>query len=176
MIEMINETPIIASIAVVVVGVSFVAITLRKEMNLEKEIPQEEGKPNISVRLEYDRDTGAVFYVVENKGTAAAHNLKVYLPSCHQIAKSRSGMNSEFIAASVLKVGMRTYDRLGPKEIDNIPLFQLPPTDECRKEIHGLGLEVEMRWTNTKGDLKERDFVLQVNSKGRSQGLTPIPA
>lgn len=163
-IEM-SDTMIITAILVMAIGTLFLIHVFRQELHAEKEVRTPKGSVMLSVRLEFDRDSGSVYYVIENSGHAAAHNVRIYLPKCHEIASAKKGPSSAKIAAAVLKVAMKSYDRIGPGDYVEIPIVQVPPTEECTKEIYGLGLDAEVRWSNEQGDVREDDYILPVSSR-----------
>ena len=163
-IEM-SDSMTIAAILVMAIGTLFLLHVFRKELHAEREVRTPKGSVMLSVRLEFDRDSGAVYYVIENNGHAAAHDVRIYLPKCHEIASSKKGPSSAQLAAAVLKVAMKTYDRIGPGDYVEIPIVQVPPTEECTKDVYGLGLDAEVRWSNEQGDVRKDDFILPVSSR-----------
>lgn len=166
-----NDAMMITAFLVMAIGIIFMMTIYRKEMLQEREVKTPQGTVILSVRLEYDRDSGAVYYVIENSGHAAAHDVRIYLPRCHEIASSKRGPSSAQIAAAVMKITMKTYDRIGPGELVEIPIVQVPPTEECTRDVYSLGLDAELRWSNAQGDVSKNDFVLPVSSRIKPRAI-----
>ena len=163
---------VITAAAVFFIGLGFLIYVLRKESLAERNPPAENGKVKLDVGLEYDKTNGALFYVLENTGDIAAHDVRVYLPGCHDTILRKPGPNSANLAAAILKVGMMRHDRISAGDRIEVPLLQVPPTDATRKEVYKLGIDVEMRWSNSRGDISIKEFVLPIASRIGS----PAPA
>lgn len=136
-----------------------------REKTTEKKNKGDYGEPFLDVRLEYDNQTGAVYYTVQNAGHATAHDVRIYLPKCNEIAGKRNGPGANEMAVCILSVMLKRFNHVFAGETVEIPLLQLPPTDEIRRNIYALSFEVEMRWSNKQGDVKTREFILPIFSR-----------
>jgi hypothetical protein len=146
-------------------GCVFLFKMYQSEKGMSQADYQESGEAKIEARIEYDKDSGSTFYIIQNVGTGTGHDVRVYLPRCYELASSRPGPKSSEIAAAITKVMMKRFDRMTQGELVEIPLLRVPPTDECRKNVYGLGLDVELRWSNARGDVTKQDLVLPVHSR-----------
>lgn len=160
-----QEALLIMAAGVSVIGIAFLTHVLRKENQEEKGYIGPQPLARIEARLEYDRSSGGLFYVIENLGQTIAHDVRVYLPRCHEIASARRGQQSQKIAAGISKVTLQTYDVMGPNKCVEIPIVQLPPVEESAKSVYGLGLDAELRWSNAHGDVTCLEHILPVGSR-----------
>lgn len=153
------------AIVIVTIGATFIVKMYRDEKRRELFAYDEAGHALIDAHIEYDADNGGIYYIIQNRGKATAHDIRIYLPRCHEKASSKKGSICKVIAAGILKVMMKQYDRMAPGELVEIPIIQIPPIDENRKSIYGMGFDAEIRWSNSKGDVSSKDFVLPVMSR-----------
>lgn len=160
--------------AILVTGLAFLLHVVKKEKERENGYTGSRPPARIEARLEYDQTNGGVFYVIENMGHMIAHDVRVYLPRCQEIAASRRGINSLTIANSMTKAMLQTYSAIGPQEKVEIPILQLPPVEESSRDIYGLGLDVEIRWSNIHGDMVAIEHILPASS--RISEKRPLPA
>jgi len=156
---------LIMAAGVGVIGLAFLSHVLRNEKRAENGYTGSQPLARIEARLEYDRTSGGLFYVIENLGQTNAHDVRVYLPRCHEIASGRRGTQSSRIAAGISKVTLQTYDIIGPNDCVEIPIVQLPPVEDSAKDVYGLGLDAELRWSNAQGDVTKLEHILPVGSR-----------
>ncbi len=160
-----QQALLIMAAGVCVIGIAFLIHVLRKENQRERGHSGPQPLARIEARLEYDRSSGGLFYVIENLGQTLAHDVRVYLPRCHEIASGRNGQQSHRIAAGISKVTLQTYDLIGPNDCVEIPIVQLPPVEESARDVYGLGLDAELRWSNAHGDVTMLEHILPVGSR-----------
>jgi len=153
------------AIAIVAIGAVFIIRMYRDEKQRELFAYDEAGHASIDAHIEYDADNGGIYYIIQNRGKATAHDVRIYLPRCHEKASTKKGASCKVIAAGILKVMMKQYDRMAPGEMVEIPIVQIPPIEENRRAIYGMGFDAEIRWSNAKGDVSSKDFVLPVMSR-----------
>ena len=171
-----QEALLIMAAGVSVIGIAFLMHVLRKEGQRERGYTGEQPPARIEARLEYDRTSGGLFYVIENMGRTVAHDVRVYLPRCHEIASGRSGQQSIKIAAGISKVTLQTYHEMAPNECVEVPIVQLPPVEESARNVYGLGLDAELRWSNAHGDVTKLEHILPVGSRISKRDRTPAYA
>jgi len=160
-----EEALLVMAAGIGVIGIAFLTHVVRREAAQQKGYTGVQPPARIEARLEYERSSGGLFYVIENMGQIAAHDVRVYLPRCHEIANGRRGTQSPLIAAGISKVTLQTYDVIGPRDCIEIPIVQLPPVEDSAKDVYGLGLDAELRWSNSQGDITSLENILPVCSR-----------
>lgn len=164
-----HEIMIAISCFIVGAGLMFVWQMNKNEFSRDQYSYKEAGEALVEVRVEYDAEAGGVYYVIHNKGNATAHDVRAYLPKAYENASKRKGPNCQEIAAGLLKITMKRYDKMNGGEKVEIPLIQIPPTEESRKSIYSMGLDIELRWSNIHGDVTQKEYIVPVFSKKRSR-------
>lgn len=157
---------LVIGVAIFAFGCGFIFHMVRQEHALAK-VPTEGRIVQLDLRLEYDRQSGGVFYILENLGNTVAHDVRVYLPKCDSIVRSRRGRHSPVIAAAILKVMLQRLKQMPPGARIEIPLLSVPPGDDTAKEVYGLGLDVEMQWSTSQGDVTRSEFILPITSRAK---------
>ena len=158
---------VIIAVSCFILGAGLMSVwrLYRNEATRETLTYVEAGEAKVEVRLEYDNDGGGIYYIIHNMGKATAHDVRAYLPKCHDIASKKTGPNAQDIAAGITKVMMKRYDRMNAGEKVEIPLTQVPPSEENRKNVYSLGLDVELRWSNAQGDVTKKEYIVPVFTK-----------
>jgi len=126
------------------------------------------GKPSITPRLEFNKDTGELHYVIENSGTGPATDVEIYLPDCQNIALSRNRTHSKEISAAIGYVTLQRHRLVQTGQSIETPIMGLPPTQDSVKSVIGLGLQVTIRWRANNHKMKTEHKVLPVFIRKRS--------
>ena len=152
--------------AVGLLGIVGLFFALRHDS--QEKVTKQIGRPVIAARLEFNRGSGELFYVVENSGTGKAVEIQVYLPKCQEIALQRNNQHSEAISNSIALVSLQKYKSLKAGQAVETPIMQLPANEESVRCVTTLGLDAEIQWRDDKRGIIREDKILQVFIRKRS--------
>lgn len=146
---------IIGITIILVAGTAIYLVANSLDNAKEKNYKKTKGKPIINPRLEFNKNTGQVHYIIENSGTASAYDVEIYLPDCQEIALSRNGPYSRQISAAIAYVILQRHRLILAGQSIETPIIALPPTQESIKNITSLGLIAKVRWKDNEKEIKQ---------------------
>lgn len=121
----------------------------------------EKGIPIIEAWFEYSYNSGELYYIVQNKGTATATDIQLYLPKCQEISLKRGGVNAKALSNAMAKIVMQKYPKLNPGQAITTPLVTLQAIDTSIKSVVSLGLDIEIEWSENKKSIMKDERIIQ---------------